>query len=116
MPGNISSTGFLGVRFRCGEPAGLEERFDEDTYRCPAALTPGIDCALDIGGARALAVDLDLMCPRERGEVFRGRYGKIGDDHPGDLGEEGIGSVERRILDGFGLCGDSGSLGPFETP
>jgi hypothetical protein len=72
-PGNTSSTGFLGARARCGEPRGLDERWVLEMYKCPAELIPGIDCARDMGGARALAEDLDLKWPREYGDVFRGR-------------------------------------------
>jgi len=100
-PGKTSSAGFLGVLLRCGEPAGLEGRFCGVMNRWPAAFTPGMDCARDIGGARALAVDLDLIWPRESGDVLRGRYGKTGDDHPGEIGDEGVGSVERRMVGGF---------------
>ena len=40
-----------------------------------------------MGGARALAEDLDRRCPRESGEVFRGRYGIEGGEDIGDRGE-----------------------------
>jgi hypothetical protein len=64
-------------------------------------LTPGIDCVLVMVGAR-LAADLDLECEMpERGEVVRGRYGIDDGPHPGELGDEGLGSVERRRVGGF---------------
>jgi hypothetical protein len=66
-----------------------------------------MDCARNMMGAKALAEDLDLKCPREYGEVFRGRKGNVGDDHPGDCGEDGVGSVDLRIVYGFEI---------FETP
>jgi hypothetical protein len=71
--GNTSSTGFLGVRTRLGDPAGLEGRCSGEESMWPAALNPGKDCARVIGCARALVVDFDLKCPREYGDVFRGR-------------------------------------------
>ena len=92
MPGKTSSTGFLGVRTRTGELRGLEGRWIGDVSRCPAALKPGIDWVRDIGGARALVEDFDLMCPREKGEVFLGRYGMGGfEDMEGEdeVGERG---------------------------
>lgn len=42
-PGKTSSTGFLGVRTRLGDPRGLAGRCCGDISRCPAALNPGID-------------------------------------------------------------------------
>lgn len=41
------------------------------------------------------------MWPREKGEVFRGRYGREGEEEIGERGEEGVGSVDRRIVGGF---------------
>lgn len=62
-PGNTSSAGFLGVRTRAGDPSGLEgRRCCVFISRCPVELTPGIDCALDIGGAKVLAEDFDRLC------------------------------------------------------
>jgi hypothetical protein len=50
-PGNISSTGFLGVLARLGEPAGLEGRCGEVVVKNPVPYTPGIDFARDMTGA-----------------------------------------------------------------
>jgi hypothetical protein len=79
----------------------------------PAPFTPGSDCARDIGGAKALAVDLDLKWPRAKGEVLRGRKGIEGvageeDNHAGERGDWKVGSVERRIFGG--LTGASRAL------
>jgi len=54
-----------------------------------------------MGGARP-AADLDLMCAPERGDVVRGRYGRLMlGTHDGELGDDGEGSVDRRRLAGF---------------
>lgn len=102
--GKISSTGFLSARFRFGDPLGLAGRCG-DKLRCPAAFTPGIDDARAIGGAKALAVDLDLKCPREYGDVFRVWMGRVGEEKLGKLeklgdGGEGAGSVALRGIGG----------------
>ena len=101
MTGKTSSAGFRGVRFLLGDPKGLAGRCVGDERRCPAPLNPGIDCALIMGGARAEVEDLDRRCPREKGEVFRGRYGREGPADIGDRGDCGVGSVHRRIFGGF---------------
>ena len=41
-------------------------------------------------------VDRDLKCPRLKGEVFRERYGNVGGETVGDLGELRSGSVALR--------------------
>jgi hypothetical protein len=83
-PGNTSSTGFRGVRI--GLRTGLAGRCTE-TDKWPAVLIPGIDCARDMAGARELVEDFDRRCPREYGEVFRGRYGMRGEEVTGDRGD-----------------------------
>lgn len=92
-PGNTSSTGFL--RMRLGDPAGLAGRWGGKMIRFPAASTRGMECALDIGGARGLVVERDLRWPRLKGEVLRGRKGMVGGDIVGERGERS-GSVARR--------------------
>jgi len=51
-------------------------------------------------------VDLDLVWPRDNGEVFRGRNPKTGDDAQPEEREEGeLGSVDLRVVAGLnGLC------------
>lgn len=100
-PGKTSSAGFRGIRTLLGDPIGLAGRWMGDERRCPAPLNPGIDCARIIGGARGLVEDLDRRCPRENGEIFRGRYGREGEAETGDRGDCGVGSVHRRIVGGF---------------
>lgn len=100
-PGKTSSTGFRGVRIRLGDPRGLAGRARGEDSKCPAALKPGNDWVRDIGGARALVEDFDRIWPREKGEVFRGRYGNEGEEEIGERGEEGVGSVDRRMVGGF---------------
>ena len=54
-----------------------------------------------MGGAR-LAVDRERECEPERGDVVRGRYGRLtGGPQPLELGEDGEGSVDRRSVGGF---------------
>jgi hypothetical protein len=60
-----------------------------------------MEWARDIGGARGLVVDLDLRCPRLKGEVFRGRYGIVGGETVGDRGEFRSGSVALRKAGSF---------------
>lgn len=75
--GNTSSTGFLGVRKRLGEPEldGLAGR-NCGGYRIrPEPLTPGIDCVRDMDDAGA-ATERDRACPLDSGEAVRGLYGK----------------------------------------
>ena len=61
-----------------------------------------MDWVRDIGGAK-LAVDRDLECEPDSGEVVRGRYGKDGVDvlHEGDAGDVGIVSAERDRIGRF---------------
>lgn len=59
-----------------------------------------------MGGASALAVDRERECPREYGELFRDRYGRVtgefaGKMQPGERGGGGIGSVDLRNVSGF---------------
>jgi hypothetical protein len=55
-------------------------------------------------GRLILAADLDRACPA-RGDVVRGRYGRAEETpHAGEVGDEGLGSVERRSVGGFLSC------------
>jgi hypothetical protein len=103
MTGNASSTGFRGTRTRLGDPSGLAGRCIGEDSKCPLPLTPGIDCALIIGGASGLVEDFDRRWPLEKGDVFRGRYAREEDARTGDRGDCGEGSVLLRRNGGFGL-------------
>lgn len=102
--GYISSTGFRKDRCRCGEPFGLWGR---GMRMWPSPFTPGMDWARPMGGGARVAADLDLTWLPDNGEVVRGRYGRAAAFHVGEIGEEGEGSVERRMAGGF--RGDSDS-------
>lgn len=60
-----------------------------------------------MGGGANVAADFDLVWFPDNGEVVRGRYGKAAAFQVGEIGEEGEGSVDRRIVGGF--RGESGS-------
>lgn len=79
---------------------GLTGRASGGGYRMwPAPLTPGRLWVLESGMAND-AADRDLVCELApaRGEVVRGRYGRdpAEEYQEGDLGDEGMGSVDRR--------------------
>ena len=99
--GKASSTTLRGGRTllgELGERDGLTGRSGGGYKIWPAPLTPGRLCVLESGMARD-AADRDLVCvlPPESGEVVRGRYGiDEAECQVGDLGDEGIGSVDRR--------------------
>lgn len=59
-----------------------------------------------------LAAERDRECDPDRGEVVRGRYGiDVGGAQNGEMGDEGIGSVDRRTVGGFlGVLSKSGGL------
>lgn len=76
---------------------------------CPEPLTPGRDWVRDIGRP-ILAADLDRACP-ESGDVVRGRYGKAEETpHVDEVGDEGLGSVDRRRVGGFLSCSASARM------
>lgn len=66
----------------------------------------GMDWVRDMGGARLAERDLTWLL--DKGEEARGRYGNGGRVHDGELGEQGTGSVERRIAAVFRRCWNSG--------
>jgi hypothetical protein len=53
-----------------------------------------------MGGAK-LAADRDLTWLLDNGEDARGRYGRADGIQDGEMGEDGDGSVDRRIVGGF---------------
>lgn len=83
---------------RLGEPFGLPGR---GIKSWPRPFTPGIDWARPIGGGANVAADFDLTWLPDNGEVVRGRYGKAAAFQVGEMGEEGEGSVARRIVGGL---------------
>lgn len=60
-----------------------------------------------MGGGARVAADFDLTWLPDNGEVVRGRYGKAAAFQVGETGEDGDGSVARRMVGGF--RGDSKS-------
>lgn len=106
--GKPSSAGFRGMRIRLGDPEGLCGRIWGENRRWPVALVPGIDWVRPIGGAR-LAADRDLTWLLDNGEDARGRWGRAGGIHDGEMGDDGDGSVDRRMVGGFRRESNSGA-------
>lgn len=96
--GYASSTGFRMARALEREPEGLSGR---GMRMWPSPFTPGSECALPIGGGANAAADLDRMWLPDSGEVVLGRYGREAALQVGEMGEEGEGSVARRMVGGF---------------
>jgi hypothetical protein len=107
--GNPSSTGFRGMRIRLGDPEGLCGRIWGENKRWPVALVPGMDWVRPMGGAK-LAADRDLTWLLDNGEDARGRWGRAGGIQDGEMGEDGDGSVDRRMVGGFRRDSNSGAL------
>lgn len=63
-----------------------------------------------MGSGVRLAADRDLTWLLDSGEDARGRYGSAGGVQDGETGEDGDGSVDRRMVGGFFKKSSSGGL------
>lgn len=71
--GKASSAGFRRCLTRFGDPEGLAGRRSGEESARLATSKPGMDLVRDMVGMARLAVDFDLVCEPDRGDVVLGR-------------------------------------------